>query len=397
MYKSSIIFLFLFGANLAREGADLFSCLNDDIHIKKTSWNESMHSDVEAKSFRGPVSAAVHVSIVQPESIPGLSNDSIEALVRAEAIFADVFERAELLHGCQLTIMLFYEIFDSHLSSLLYPINAMRNFARMPVKTELVSAIDVDMVISRSLSTHLLDPMFRNWLKVETVKRRAFVLPAFEPGCPGMSSRTVTMLASLVNKSQLMGLYHQGSVTQFKGHVFPPGHGPTNYEKWMCANETYKVSWQGNYEPWFISHWDVLPWFDVRYKGFGQNKISFLANVNQSGFSFEPLPDIWLTHLYHRATESSDLVKNNQMNIGSDVLRGNDMKMKVEALYRSQRIEMMQGTYVPKLDSRMLKCFEKLHWLQPLEPSTRKTVHQPLLQSTCPCKHSKYDHFSLHV
>ncbi len=39
---------------------------------------------------------------------------------------------------CQLDMMLFYEVFDDRASSLLYPVNALRNFARMQVLATLL-------------------------------------------------------------------------------------------------------------------------------------------------------------------------------------------------------------------------------------------------------------------
>lgn len=39
------------------------------------------------------------------------------------------------------------------------------------------------------------------------------------------------------------------------------GHTPTDYRRWWEAREPYAVAYKRFYEPWFISHWDVLPWW----------------------------------------------------------------------------------------------------------------------------------------
>jgi hypothetical protein len=41
------------------------------------------------------------------------------------------------------------------------------------------------------------------------------------------------------------------------------------------------------YEPWFITHWDVMPWFHSDFKGYGMNKIVFVASLHYYGHSFE--------------------------------------------------------------------------------------------------------------
>lgn len=42
----------------------------------------------------------------------------------------------EAAGGCQLDLMLVYEVFDSSDASLLYPVNTLRNLARMQVNVD---------------------------------------------------------------------------------------------------------------------------------------------------------------------------------------------------------------------------------------------------------------------
>ncbi len=56
---------------------------------------------------------------------------------------------------------------------------------------------------------------------------------------------------------------------QFKAKVFQRGHAPTQYDRWLAATPhepPYAVQYVRMFEPWFVTHWDVMPWFDVDFK-----------------------------------------------------------------------------------------------------------------------------------
>lgn len=58
--------------------------------------------------------------------------------------------------GCYLDVMLLYEyVSDEPLMGLMFPVNALRNFALVQARTPLVALIDVDLLISRTLATWL--------------------------------------------------------------------------------------------------------------------------------------------------------------------------------------------------------------------------------------------------
>lgn len=58
----------------------------------------------------------------------------------------------------------------------------------------------------------------------------------------------------------MVKLHGQGQVRQFKLTAFVRGHNATDYRRWLKASAPYRVEYQHEYEPWFISHWDMLPW-----------------------------------------------------------------------------------------------------------------------------------------
>ena len=56
------------------------------------------------------------------------------------------------------------------------------------------------------------------------------------------------------------------------------------------------------YEPWFITHWSMLPWFDVRFRGYGMNKIAHVASLNLYNFTFLVYHAAWIVHRPHSDT-----------------------------------------------------------------------------------------------
>ncbi|GFH22586.1 uncharacterized protein HaLaN_20070 [Haematococcus lacustris] len=61
-------------------------------------------------------------------------------------------------------------------------------------------------------------------------------------------------------------------------------------------------------EPWYIGHGALLPWYDVRFKGFGFNKQMQVAYAaGNVGMRLMVLADAWLIHLPHQTTIAARL------------------------------------------------------------------------------------------
>lgn len=56
------------------------------------------------------------------------------------------------------------------------------------------------------------------------------------------------------------------------------------------------------YEPWIIANRFAVPWHDVRFRGYGQNKIVQIAHTNASGFGFVVHPTGFIIHRAHEVT-----------------------------------------------------------------------------------------------
>ena len=71
------------------------------------------------------------------------------------------------------------------------------------------------------------------------------------------------------------------------------------------AQEPYSVIYCKRYEPWGIVSRRLMPWFDVRFRGYGRNKIIFAAALNSSEFSFVVDDISYVIHRPHEATKGS--------------------------------------------------------------------------------------------
>lgn len=63
-----------------------------------------------------------------------------------------------------------------------------------------------------------------------------------------------------------------------------------------------QVPYQRMYEPWFIGHNSMVPFHDVKFRGYGLNKIAHVASLNYYNYSFVVLPHAWLVHRPHEDT-----------------------------------------------------------------------------------------------
>ncbi|GFH15330.1 uncharacterized protein HaLaN_11537 [Haematococcus lacustris] len=270
--------------------------------------------------------------------------------------------------------MLLTEVFDTQEATMLYPVNSLRNFARMQVRTQLLSAIDVDMIISSSLSLDLQQPGRVAELEALAGSRVATVLPAFEPKRQGplrdhfdLALRRGCAACHNLSKAELETLMERKEVLQFKLKVFPRGHTPTNYTRWFAAQQPYAVAYQRMYEPWFITHWAAMPWFDTNFRGYGLNKIVHVASLNFYNVTFQVHPNAWLVHRPHEDTAVRKVVAREASNVNKLGVRlpKHALYHKVTILFGKAKRAMIRGDYAPRLDDAMVRCFKQLTWLQP--------------------------------
>ena len=153
--------------------------------------------------------------------------------------------------------------------------------------------------------------------------------------CPAFESITDERPSSLVSLKELVD---NGQAEGFHVSHFPPGHGPTQFDKfWKKSlnsphnideteyfwNESYNVKKENKFEPYIVMASADVPLYDERFVGFGLNKISHLDSVAKvKGGEYLVLPGVFLVAPKHEKSESwakmhskpnSDQCKHNRM------------------------------------------------------------------------------------
>ena len=341
--------------------------------VTQLSWNRMPALLNQCSTFTGPMAASVYLPLVQESGDDGLI-EANQNFLKNEMVKIDKMHREAdgKENGCQLDIIFVWEAFDSESASLLYPVNSLRNYARILVKTKLISAIDVDMMISTSLSEYLLKPEAVEDLLSQTLRRTAVVLPAFEPSRQGSYGRTMADKAAIGSKADLAALFKSKQILQFKLKVFVRGHTPTNYSKWFASNQLYTVRYQRMYEPWFIGHTSQLPFHDPQFRGYGLNKIAHIASLNYYNYSFAVSPNAWLIHRPHEDTAVRKVVAREASNVNKLGMKlpKTALYYKVTQLFGEAKRGMIRGHFNITLDAPLRECFLKLDWLPKLPSLT---------------------------
>jgi hypothetical protein len=110
-------------------------------------------------AWPGPISAALYVALNS-----GSQNNSTR-WKEAEKLLHHAISDARSFHAmaeknlsCQLDLLLVYERFNSSREMILYPVNTLRNYARLQARTPLIGLFDADMLTSLTLFYDLLKP-----------------------------------------------------------------------------------------------------------------------------------------------------------------------------------------------------------------------------------------------
>lgn len=336
-------------------------------------------------SWPGPISAALLVPLHPKRHAPppnttalpagNLSSSSSNSTLLPPALqvrLDTALETLSRIHAaleskapCQLDLLVAYERYDNGHSAMLYPVNVMRNYAKLQARTRMVGQFDADMLVSRTLFESLQDPATAAALEARTAARTAVVVPGFiTHHAPHMTARQIAdqLALNASSKAQLVPYFHARIIQRFdpKG----AGHRATRSKSWLSAADYYNVTYEHRYEPWVVVDRAAAPFFDARFRGYGQNKIIHLEHLNWTGYTFAVHPTAFLIHRFHKTTNAK--LRHAQDFTARKGRPGWNLTVYGHAAMLGQGVRelLRNGTYRPVLDPATEACRRTLPWWQ---------------------------------
>lgn len=169
--------------------------------VTQLTVNRLPQLQAQCMSWHGPLSAAVYVHVQQdvPSPLSRRNAFNLQKAVKTVENFHKAMESNPL--ACKLDIMLVYELFIEPRATLLYPVNVLRNLARLSARTDVLALMDVDMLVSSKIIRDLEDPV-KSQRIVERCRNNlaAYVMPAFETY--GNMTHAASIADNLVTRSK---------------------------------------------------------------------------------------------------------------------------------------------------------------------------------------------------
>merc|ERR1712223_1068586 len=228
-----------------------------------------------SSQWKGPMSLSLYLSDAEADQFVKFAHNSEVLRMRRNVGFHLVYKEGDF-----------------------YPINYLRNVALKFAKTDNVFLSDIDFVpgtdaytMLKNASTHLL---------TTKQNKRALVVPAFE-------TQRYRLDEFPRSKAEVIRLLDEGTLFTFRYHEWTRGHDATNYGKWRTATTPYKVQWEADFEPYVVLPKNLVPAYDLRFVGFGWNKVSHIMELAFRGTEFIVLPNVFIVHIPH--APSLDIAK----------------------------------------------------------------------------------------
>lgn len=163
--------------------------------VTQLSVNRLQQLRAQCHTWSGPLAAVLYLPLLNPG--PELSEAALRKIQAAESDIEDLYvqslssQASTSRPGCQLRLLLVYELFETEkAAAVLFPVNSLRNLARVMADTPLITNIDVDMLPSVSLSASLQaagssatsssGAGSHDYMRSCLSENRVYVIPAFE-------------------------------------------------------------------------------------------------------------------------------------------------------------------------------------------------------------------------
>ncbi|XP_072044786.1 xylosyl- and glucuronyltransferase LARGE2s-like [Amphiura filiformis] len=239
--------------------------------------------------WTGLISVSVFVPVMDAKK----KNQTEPVLTRSRRFLKDKLKEVKFKCKCDLLIIYARNPEDE------YPTNYMRNLAIKQVKTEHMVLLDADFVPCPDFESRWFQSMRRVKHKNPKI---AYVVPVFE------GAKEITAADLPRTKSELKKIVSAENpvIYPFAHYSSPLSHELTNYTKWYTSFKPYKLKgYEDVYEPYLVLNTKVtdMPLFDIRFSGYGFNKIQHTMELMYNDYTLEVLPNVWATHVYHRISQ----------------------------------------------------------------------------------------------
>jgi Glycosyl-transferase for dystroglycan len=202
-----------------------------------------------------------------------------------------------------------------------YPVNELRNLALSNIRTTHAVIVDADFYLSMNMYDHLHQNRTHKQLLASN-RKAAFVLPAFkleqvceDSGFDLLACNGVKKLVMPETKEELMGMIARDNplTSLFQPFDFPfnnEGHGSTDYVRWMTSQADdeivrLKCLTGSRYEPYLVIRYcQDMPPFQSAFRGYGQNKISWIQHLRHVGYQFYQVGQDFVIHFPHDRSAS---------------------------------------------------------------------------------------------
>ncbi|XP_072033911.1 xylosyl- and glucuronyltransferase LARGE1-like [Amphiura filiformis] len=245
---------------------------NDVTLVAQLSMDRLQMLEAICKHWEGPISLALYMSDAEAQQFLRYALSSDVLMARKNIGYHVVYKDGQF-----------------------YPVNFLRNTALRQVTTPYVFLSDIDFLPMYGLYEYQRKAIAMVDMKATN---KALIIPAFE-----------TLRYRLTfpkSKADLLHMLDMGTLFTFRYHVWQKGHAPTNFAKWRTATTPYKVQWEPDFEPYVVVKKEC-PVYDLRFVGFGWNKVSHIMELDAQGYEFIVLPNAFIIHMPH--TPSFDIAK----------------------------------------------------------------------------------------
>lgn len=104
------------------------------------------------------------------------------------------------------------------------------------------------------------------------------------------------------------------------------------------------------------------PWYDARFRGYGQNKIIHLESLNVSGYTFQVHPDAFLVHRSHDTSRAKLQHATDFRNSRNSSTFRSTVYGAAAALGKKCRDAMAVANYTAVLHPATQACMHSLPW-----------------------------------